>query len=334
MRQARLHRAPQTAMLRRALAAVRMQGVCKRFGERWAVRDLDLEIGEGETFVLIGPSGCGKTTTLRMMNRLIEASEGFVEVLGQDAGALDPAELRRRVGYVIQDVGLFPHYTVRQNVGIVPELVGWPRARIAERVEALMTLVGLNPSEFGARYPRELSGGQRQRVGIARALAADPPLVLLDEPFGALDPITRESLQDEFLALSGRLGKTFVLVTHDVFEAVRLGDRVAVMRDGRLVQCATPAELVSAPADDFVRAMLGRHRRELKLMTVTLGDLAPSIALEAPSGEIHSLALAPDVSIRDALDRLDGAGLDLARVEHADGLSYLSRRALVEAALG
>lgn len=319
-------------MLGGTLAAVRMQGVCKRFGERWIVRDVNLEIQEGETFVMIGPSGCGKTTTLRMMNRLLEASEGTVEVLGQEVSQLDPAELRRRVGYVIQNVGLFPHYTVKRNVSVVPELLGWPKARIAERVEELLTLVGLRPNEFSERYPRELSGGQRQRVGIARALAADPPLVLLDEPFGALDPITRENLQDEFLALSARLTKTFVLVTHDMFEAVRLGDRIAVMRGGGIVQCTSPGELVAEPGDDFVRAMLGRHRRELRLMTLTLGELAEGAANEAPSGERRTLAIEPGVSVREALDQLDAAGLEFARVEHRESIRFVSRASLIEAA--
>jgi osmoprotectant transport system ATP-binding protein len=248
-------------------AVVRLRSVSKRYGERWAVRELDLEVAEGETLAIIGPSGCGKTTILRMMNRLLEPTEGTVEILGAPATSVDPAELRRRIGYAIQDVGLFSHYTVRQNVAVVPRLLAWERARIETRVDELLDLVRL-PRELGSRYPKQLSGGQRQRVGIARALAADPPLVLLDEPFGALDPITRESVQDEFIALARQLNKTFVLVTHDVFEAARLGHRIAVMRDGRIVQAASPEELFSAPADDLVARLLGRYR---ELLSPTAG---------------------------------------------------------------
>jgi osmoprotectant transport system ATP-binding protein len=244
-------------------AAIRLERVSRRFGEHWAVREVDLEIGDGETVCLIGRSGSGKTTTLRLVNRLIEASEGRVEVMGRDVTLRDPVELRRGIGYVIQDAGLFPHYSVADNVATVPELLSWDSARVAARVEEMLTLVGLPPAEFKARYPRQLSGGQRQRVGIARALAADPEIVLLDEPFGALDAITREALQDEFSSLSERLGKTFVIVTHDVREAVRLADRIVVMEQGRILQSATPVELLRAPANDVVEGLLGRHRDEL-----------------------------------------------------------------------
>jgi osmoprotectant transport system ATP-binding protein len=307
-----------------------MQGVSKRFGDAWAVRGIDLEVGEGERLVLIGPSGCGKTTTLRMMNRLEQASLGDIEVLGEHITDADPAALRRRIGYAIQEVGLFPHYTVRQNVAVVPELLGWARRRIDSRVDELLDMVGLPPAEHRDRYPRQLSGGQRQRVGIARALAADPPLVLLDEPFGALDPITREKLVEEFSALVRRLDTTFVLVTHDIEEAVRLGDRIAVMRDGRFVQLGTPADIVRRPADDFVKAMLGRRRRELRLHTTVLGELCELGKATRPPGAA-SIELDAALSLHDALDRLEQEGGDTAAVADGERTCFLSRSQLLEA---
>jgi osmoprotectant transport system ATP-binding protein len=313
-----------------------MQAVSKRFGQSWAVRELDIRIEAGQTVALIGPSGCGKTTTLRMMNRLTEPTSGRVEVLGQDIARTDPNVLRRRIGYVIQEVGLFPHYDVRRNIAVVPELLGWDRRRIHERVDELMELVNLPPAEFAHRFPRQLSGGQRQRVGIARALAADPELVLLDEPFGALDPITRESLQDQFLSLSRRLKKTFVLVTHDIFEAVRLADCVVLLREGLITQIATPAELVRKPADKFAEAMLGRHRYQLSLMTVTLRDAIASRgthpkAASAP-GDPAAIELSADLSIWDALDRMERERAERIRVREGEQTFLLSRGELLEAA--
>jgi len=223
------------------------------------ISDLDLEIRRGETLVLLGESGCGKTTTLKLINRLIMPTGGEVRIEGRATAEWDETALRRRTGYVIQEAGLFPHFTVERNVGLVPALEGWPAARIAARVREMLTLVGLAPEVFAARYPRELSGGQRQRVGVARALAADPPILLLDEPFGALDPLTRAALQREFGALMRGLDKTAVFVTHDVREALALATRVALMRGGRISIVATPAEFLRSE-DPYARAYLDTIR--------------------------------------------------------------------------
>lgn len=225
------------------------------------ISDLNLTVQQGETLVLLGESGCGKTTTLKLVNRLLVPSTGEVLVEGKTTASWDPIALRRHTGYVIQEGGLFPHLTISRNVGLVPRLSGWDESRIQERVQELLELVGLNPDQFATRYPRELSGGQRQRVGVARALAADPPLLLLDEPFGALDPLTRASLQREFAALAQRLGKTAIVVTHDVREALLLGRRIGLMHRGQL-------ELVETP-DGFVRSDNARARAYLETLTVS-----------------------------------------------------------------
>ena len=227
-----------------------------------AVDGVDLAVGEGETVCLIGPSGSGKTTVLKLINRLLEPTSGSLRVAGEDVRSLDVIRLRRRMGYVIQSGGLFPHRTVAGNVGLLCELEGWSRARTRRRVEELLELVNLPPGELSARPPRSLSGGQQQRVGIARALALDPPIVLMDEPFGALDPITRAQLHDEFLSLEARVRKTIVLVTHDLSEAFKLGDRVAVLESGRLLQVGTEEELRQRPAEPLVRELLASRRPE------------------------------------------------------------------------
>lgn len=302
--------------------AIELRGVGRRYGDLAVVKDVSFAIADGETFVLIGPSGCGKSTTMKMVNRLVEPTEGEVFVNGKDVRTADLAELRLGIGYVIQDVGLFAHYTIARNVGLVPELLGWPEEKRKKRVDELLELVGLPTAKFGARYPRQLSGGQRQRAGIARALAADPPIVLLDEPFSALDPITRERLQDEFLALSERLGKTFVIVTHDIFEAVRLADRIAVMRDGNLVQLGTPRDIVHTPADDQVAALLGRHRMQLRLMTLTLADCGVD---EVDANGIPTLA--PSASAWEAIEKMEQERTDRVRVE---GKGPLTRRRIFD----
>jgi osmoprotectant transport system ATP-binding protein len=214
---------------------ISLRRVAKRFGDADAVTDLSLDIHDGQVVALVGPSGCGKTTTLKMINRLVEPSSGSIEVLGQDHRTLPTHELRRQIGYVIQQIGLFPHRTIERNIGVVPELLGWEKRDIAARVGELVDLVGLEPDVLG-RYPRELSGGQQQRVGVARALAADPPILLMDEPYSAVDPLVRERLQDDLLSLQARVGKTIVLVTHDIDEAIKLGDRVAVLNVGGVLE--------------------------------------------------------------------------------------------------
>jgi osmoprotectant transport system ATP-binding protein len=243
---------------------IRLRQVSKRFGPSGtlAVDEVSETIGAGELVALVGPSGCGKTTLLRMINRLIEPSSGVIEIDGQDTATVDPVQLRRGIGYVIQMVGLFPHMTIAQNVAAVPRLLGWRPERIAARVNELLDLVGLPHEEYSRRLPRELSGGQQQRVGFARALAAGPGIVLLDEPFGALDPITRVGLQGHFKELQRRLKFTAVLVTHDMTEALLLADRVAVMRAGRMVQIGTPHELLTRPSDDYVAQLIATPIRQ------------------------------------------------------------------------
>jgi len=269
------------------------ENASKSFGNNIVVQNLNLNISRGQFAVLIGPSGCGKTTTLRMINRLIEPSEGAIYVDGQDISKANPVDLRRQIGYVIQQIGLFPNMTIAQNIEVVPKLLKWPKEKRRERVRELLEMVGMNPQEYQSRYPSELSGGQQQRVGVLRALAVSPPLLLMDEPFGALDPITRETLQDEIKKLQTDLGITIVFVTHDIDEAVKLADVIILMKDGKVVQAAPPEEILANPAGDFVREFIGKKRlkanydvdlvREImktKVFTVTKDKgFAESIAL-------------------------------------------------------
>jgi len=270
-----------------------------------AVRGLSMEVAEGETVVLLGTSGSGKTTTLKMVNRLIEPTSGRISIDGTNIMAQDPIQLRRGIGYAIQHIGLFPHMTIAENISVVPNLLHWPQDRIVERVDTLLAMAGLEPpEEFRDRYPAQLSGGQRQRVGVARALASDPPIVLMDEPFGALDPITREQLQDEFIELESEIKKTILFVTHDVFEAVKMGDRVALLDAGDLQQLATPAELVENPANEFVDSFLGQHRFQLSLLTRTIKTIMPELRPTSPeSGSAKPEArLRARSSLIEALD--------------------------------
>ena len=248
-----------------------------------AVSELNLEVGEGEIAVLVGPSGCGKTTTLKMINRLIEPTSGRIEVAGQDVMALDPSDLRRGIGYVIQQIGLFPHRTIAENIATVPRLLRWDAARIEARVNELIEVVDLEKS-MRDRYPAELSGGQRQRVGVARALAVDPPVMLMDEPFGAVDPIVRARLQDQFLEIQARIRKTIVLVTHDIDEAIKLGDKIAILQNGGvLAQYDSPADILKNPASDFVADFLGTDRglKRLALIPISAAELDPGPVLPA-----------------------------------------------------
>lgn len=239
---------------------VKFKNVVKTYGNHVAVKNLDLEIPEGELVVLIGPSGCGKTTTLKMVNRLIEPTSGSIFIRDRNVMDLNPVALRREIGYVIQQIGLFPNMTIEQNIDVVPRLLGWPAEKRKRRVYELLEMVGMEPDIYAPRYPNELSGGQQQRIGVLRALAAEPPLILMDEPFGALDPIARESLQDELKSLHSRLNKTTIFVTHDMDEALKLADRVVVMNQGEVVQVATPETLLRKPANDFVASFIGKNR--------------------------------------------------------------------------
>ncbi|MBA2389009.1 MAG: ATP-binding cassette domain-containing protein [Geodermatophilaceae bacterium] len=256
-----------------ATSPIRLEQVTKRYPDgSTAVDALDLDIQAGELCVLVGPSGCGKTTTMKMINRVIEPTSGRIFLGDEDVTKVDPVQLRRRIGYVIQQVGLFPHQNIRANVATVPRLLGWDKSKTAARTDELLELVGLPPKTFGNRYPHQLSGGQRQRVGVARALAADPVVLLMDEPFSAVDPIVRERLQTEFLRLQEAVRKTIVFVTHDIEEAVRLGDRIAVLSEGaKLEQYDTPADLLGSPANDFVADFVGSDRGLKRLAVTTIG---------------------------------------------------------------
>jgi osmoprotectant transport system ATP-binding protein len=259
---------------------IRLEQVTKRYGETAAVNELSLEVSKGEVCVLIGPSGCGKTTILRMINRLIRPSSGRIFVNGQDAAGIEAEKLRRSIGYAIQSVGLFPHMTVSDNIAVVPRLLHWEKSRIARRVEELLELVGLSPSEYARKYPNQLSGGEAQRIGVARALAADPPIMLMDEPFGAVDPLTRERLQAQFVHIQQEVKKTTLLVTHDLDEAIRLADRIAIMESGMLVQYDTPEVILSKPINKFVRDFVGSDRALKRLSRISIKNfIKPAVAV-------------------------------------------------------
>jgi osmoprotectant transport system ATP-binding protein len=296
---------------------IEIRGLVKRFagGSHPAIDHLTLSIPEGALCVLIGPSGCGKTTTMRIINRMIDADEGVVMVAGRDVMKTDAVSLRRSIGYVIQQIGLFPHWTIAENVATVPKLLGWNDTRIAARVDELLHLVGMEPAQYRARFPRELSGGQKQRVGVARALAADPPVMLMDEPFGAIDPITRARLQDEFLRILRGLKKTIVFVTHDVDEAIKMGDRIAILRDGALVQYDTPEAILARPADAFVESFVGTDRA-LKRLALIRADAATEPARSVTPAHVVDGA----ASLRDALVLMFEHGTDALAVTGRDGV--------------
>ncbi len=284
--------------------------VTKKYDDTVAVDDLTIEIEAGEVCVLIGPSGCGKTTTLRMINRLIEPTSGTVFIDGKDAGKLKPERLRQSIGYAIQSVGLFPHMTVAANIAVVPELVHWEKGRISRRVDELLTLVGLSPGDYAKKYPNQLSGGEAQRVGVARALAADPPILLMDEPFGAVDPLTREKLQAQFVRIQQELRKTVILVTHDLDEAIRLADRIAIMEAGRLRQYDTPETILSKPASKFVNDFVGADRALKRLSRVGIESYirpSPSVGVTASIRDAEAaVGTEPSLWVVDEQGRLLG----------------------------
>jgi osmoprotectant transport system ATP-binding protein len=290
-------------------ATLEFRGVWKRYpaNREPALADLSLAVPAGDVCVLVGPSGCGKTTAMRLVNRMIDLSEGDILLGGESVLDREPDELRRKIGYVIQQIGLFPHLTVAENIATVPRLLGWDRARMTARSDELLLLIGMDPDEVSGRYPAQLSGGQRQRIGVARALAADPPLMLMDEPFGAIDPINRERLQDEFLRLQAQVRKTILFVTHDIDEAIKMGDRIAVLREGgRLAQYATPAELLARPADDFVARFVGADRALKRLALSRLDDL--ELLPAERGGRANGGRVAARTTIREALSIMIGAG--------------------------
>jgi osmoprotectant transport system ATP-binding protein len=298
--------------------------VSKSYAGRPAVAELNLTISQGEFVALIGPSGSGKSTTLRMINRLVEHDRGRIRFAGREIRDFSPEDLRRRMGYAIQSVGLFPHWSVEKNIGTVPRLLAWPAAKIKARVHALMELLQLDPGEFAGRYPHELSGGQQQRVGVARALAADPEILLMDEPFGALDPVTRVLLQRELKRIHQLAGKTIVMVTHDIDEALFLASRVVLLQDGRLVQDGKALDLLAHPANDFVIDFLGRS--ELGLKRLGLGTVAERLR---PGGQTGGQAIALGLSLREALSAfivqgrailpvVDGVGQQVGELHFAD----------------
>ena len=300
---------------------ISLRDVSKRFSNARepAVDSLSMDIYEGETVVLVGPSGCGKTTTMKMINRLIEPSSGSILVDGTEVTAQDPVELRRGIGYVIQSIGLMPHRTIRSNIATVPKLQGWSSDRIEARVNELVEMLGLE-TEMLSRYPSELSGGQRQRVGVARALATDPPVMLMDEPFGAVDPIVRERLQDQFRELQKELKKTIVFVTHDIDEAIKMADRIAILNKGGVIeQYATPEEILRAPSNDFVKRFVGAERGLKRLALIRVSDI------EVEEGPVVSSAS----SVSDAGEQMRKFGLDwVSVVDDGELLGWVDESAL------
>jgi osmoprotectant transport system ATP-binding protein len=295
-----------------------LRHVEKRYpGQRGAaIPDLSLTVPAGEVCVLVGPSGSGKTTAMRLINRMIPLTGGDILLGGESVLKRDPVELRRDIGYVIQQIGLFPHLTIAENIATVPKLLGWDKARTEKRVRELLELTSLDPDEVSSRYPYQLSGGQRQRIGVARALAADPPLLLMDEPFGAIDPINRANLQDSFLELQRQVHKTVVFVTHDIDEAIKLGDHIAILREGgHLAQYATPSDLLANPADEFVAEFVGADRALKRLGLTTLAD----VQLETPNGHRPGGELPVTMSVRDALSAVLSAGGAPLRVVDENG---------------
>ncbi len=297
---------------------IRFNDVSKTLSKKvHVIKNLTLEVKEGETLVILGKSGSGKTTALKLINRLLDPTSGTITVGGKNTLTLDPIALRRSIGYAVQDIGLFPHMTVEENIAVVPNLLGWDEQKTKRRVEQLLEMMGLDPGEFKKRYPLKLSGGQRQRIGVARALAADPPIILMDEPFGALDPITREQTQKEFLELESKIKKTVVFVTHDLFEAVTMGDRIAFMNQGELVEVTTPRSFVENPPTVFADEFLGQHRFQLSLLTQTIAEnIEPGV--KKKEGMLSELT--PKTTLIEALNAFKEAKVEALPVY--SGSSY------------
>ncbi|MBY2944886.1 MULTISPECIES: ABC transporter ATP-binding protein [Rhizobium] len=294
------------------MTMIEIRNVTKRYGTATVVDDVSMSVEKGEITVIVGTSGSGKSTLMRMINRLVPITEGEIFVGGQNVMDVPVTELRRKIGYAIQGHGLFPHRTVAQNIATVPQLLDWDSARIAKRVEELLGLFNLDPATFADKYPHQLSGGQQQRVGVARALAAEPELLLMDEPFGALDPVIRGKAQDDLLAIQKQFGTTVILVTHDMDEAFHLGNQIAVMSEGRLLQCSTPEKILTEPADPFVQQLTGTSDRALKLMS-----LLPLKESMEPAKNGLAYALPQSLSLRDALAEMIWQGVDEAAVQDA-----------------
>ncbi|MCH4548335.1 ABC transporter ATP-binding protein [Rhizobium sp. WYCCWR 11279] len=295
------------------MTMIEIRNVTKRYGAATVVDDVSMSVEKGEITVIVGTSGSGKSTLMRMINRLVPITEGEIFVGGQNVMDVPVTELRRKIGYAIQGHGLFPHRTVAQNIATVPQLLDWDSARIAKRVEELLGLFNLDPATFADKYPHQLSGGQQQRVGVARALAAEPELLLMDEPFGALDPVIRGKAQDDLLAIQKQFGTTVILVTHDMDEAFHLGNQIAVMSQGRLLQCSTPEKILTDPADPFVQQLTGTSDRALKLMS-----LLPLKESMEPAKNGLAYALPQSLSLRDALAEMIWQGVDEAAVENGE----------------
>ncbi|NNU40796.1 ABC transporter ATP-binding protein [Rhizobium sophorae] len=295
------------------MTMIEIRNVTKRYGAATVVDDVSMSVEKGEITVIVGTSGSGKSTLMRMINRLVPITEGEIFVGGQNVMDVPVTELRRKIGYAIQGHGLFPHRTVAQNIATVPQLLDWDFARIAKRVEELLGLFNLDPATFADKYPHQLSGGQQQRVGVARALAAEPELLLMDEPFGALDPVIRGKAQDDLLAIQKQFGTTVILVTHDMDEAFHLGNQIAVMSQGRLLQCSTPEKILTEPADPFVQQLTGTSDRALKLMS-----LLPLKESMEPAKNGLAYALPQSLSLRDALAEMIWQGVDEAAVQDGE----------------
>lgn len=304
---------------------IKLENLTKTFTQKngtpmKAVDNVSLDVPAGEMCVLLGPSGCGKTTTLKMINRLIPATSGKILINGEDTSTQDTTTLRRNIGYVIQQIGLFPNMTIEENITVVPRMLGWDKKRCHERATELMSMVALDPTKFLHRYPREMSGGQQQRIGVIRALAADPPVLLMDEPFGAVDPINREVIQNEFLDMQRQLKKTVMLVSHDIDEALKLGDRIAVFGQGKIVQCASPDELLATPANEFVGSFVGQDRTLKRLLLVQAGDVTdqqPTITVRRSTPLSEAFGMMDDNDMR-SITVVDNDGKPLGFVKRRE----------------